>query len=76
MAMSVVNTRKLGVNNMSIRKYITEDEFNSLKPFDKMAHKASDITNLDVDEYWFQVSFEITVDCPRHGFAVLEAFKR
>lgn len=58
------------------RKYITEQEFESLKPFDNMAHVAEKLTGKSSQEYWFQVSFEVTKDCKRHGFAVLESHSR
>ena len=58
------------------RKFITEDQFNELKPFNKMADTAERITGLSKDEYWFQVTIEITRDCDRHGFAVIESHKR
>jgi hypothetical protein len=59
-----------------IRKRISESEFNQLKPFDLMSNSASEIMDLSAREYWFQVAFEVTRDCKRNGFAVLEAHKR
>jgi hypothetical protein len=58
------------------RKFISKDQFNSLKPFNKKSKVASEIFGLSDAEYWFQVCIEVTVDCDRHAFAVLEAYKR
>lgn len=58
------------------QQYITEEQFESLKPFNKRSHLAEELTGLSSDSYWFKVSIEITRDCNRHGYAVLEAHKR
>lgn len=58
------------------RKVINKAEFESLKPFNKMAKRAEELTGNSPEKYWFQVSFEITKDCDRYGYAVLESHKR
>lgn len=59
-----------------IRKPINEETFNSLIPFNKMAHKAEEITGLSKENYWFQVTMELTVDNNTNSFAVIESHPR
>ena len=58
------------------RKTITESEFRSLHPFDNMSKQCELLTGLSSKDYWFQVTIECTVDCPRYGYAVLESHER
>lgn len=60
----------------TIRKIITEEQFNELKPFNKMAYKVEEILGFSQEKYWFQVAFEVTRDCDRYGFAILEVRER
>ena len=70
--------RRYDVTEKTILKslYINESDFMSLQPFNKMAHRAGEMMNLDPSNYWFELSIEVTRDCPRYKFAKLISHKR